>query len=109
MAAYPTLKTERGSDPQPINGFAIDRAEDGTGRGRNFHASDKVKFVITHPSITAAEKTTLSDFYTANRLLAFDYTSPADSVSRSCVFAAPIEWEHHAGNRYTARVEIEQL
>lgn len=108
MATYPDLPTKRGSDPEPLTKTNIDRAEDGTARGRNY-GDDKVKISVEHPYLTAAEKATLDAFYTANRLVPFDYLSPSDGVSRSMLFARAPQYLAGPGNRYTARVEMEQV
>jgi hypothetical protein len=109
VAAYPTLPTSYQSDPRPIKGTAIDRAEDGTARVRSYFASDKVSFSIKHEWLSASQKATLDAFYAANRMLTFDYTSPADSVTRTCVFTAPIAYTRRPGNYWDATVEMEQV
>jgi hypothetical protein len=109
MATYPDLPTARGSDPEPINTLDIDRAEDGTGRGRSYYAADKVKITVEHPLITAAQKTTLAAFYTSNRLVTFTYLSPSDSVSRTMLFAAPPAYVNRPGGRFDATVEMEEV
>ena len=108
MATYPTLPTRSGADPSPATSLVIDRAEDGTGRARSFGA-DKVKFKIVHPWLSASDKSTLDAFYATNRLLPFDYTSRADDVLRSCLFAGPIEWVRDSRNRWTATDGMEQV
>jgi hypothetical protein len=109
MAAYPTLPTSYQSDPKPIKSLTIDRAEDGTARVRSYFASDKVTFSIKHETLSSSQKATLDAFYAANRLLTFDYTSPADSVTRTCVFASPIAYTRQPGDYWDATVEMEQV
>ena len=109
MATYPTLATAYGSDPEPISSIKIDRSEDGTARGRST-GNDKVRLPnVVHPYLSSADKSTLDAFYTANRLIPFDYTSPTDSTLRSCIFSGPIRYERHVGDYWTATVEMEQV
>jgi len=108
MATYPTLPTAVGSDPEFISMSDIDRAEDGTARVRSY-GTDKAKFKVVHSYLTAAQKSTLDSFYTTNRLLPFDYTSPADAVSRSCVFAGAPSYKQEPATYYTATVQMEQV
>lgn len=108
MATYPTLPTSPGSDPEPINKIDIDRAEDGTARGRAY-GSDKHRMQLEHPWLTAAEKATLAAFYSANRLLPFDYVSPCDGVSRAMLFSKPIAYRREVGQYWTAKVEAEEV
>lgn len=108
MANYPTLDTAYGSDPEPIGKPAIDRAEDGTARVRNY-ASDKVRIKLAHPWLNATDKATLDAFYAANQLLEITYVSPSDSVSRTCVFAAAPSYKREVGSFWTATVMLEQV
>ena len=108
MATYPTFVTAPGSDLEPIQSVEIDRAEDGTARGRSYYTSDKHIGKVVHPWMTAAEKATLDAFYTTNRLLAFDYTSLGDNVSRSMLFAGAPKYKREVGEFWTATVPMEQ-
>jgi len=108
MATYPTLSTAYGSDPDPLPSIDIDRSEDGTARGRAL-GNDKARFRITHRWLSAADKSTLDAFYSANRLLAFDYVSPADGATYSCIFVGKPKYERHVGDYWTATVQFEQV
>lgn len=105
---YPTLDTARGSDPVNATQLSVDRAEDGTARGRSYGA-DKVRFKIVHPGLSSSDKTTLDTFYSDNRLLTVTYVSPADSASRTCIFAAKPEYKREAGSYWTATVLLEEV
>lgn len=107
MATYPTLATKYGADPKPISSTCpqIDRAEDGTARGRSF-GDDKMEFRIEHPFLSSTDKSTLATFYSTNRLLAFSYVSLSDGATYSCLFDGPIEWTREPGGRFTAKVRI---
>ena len=105
--AYPTLPTAYGSDPKPINGLSIDRAEDGTGRVRSFQSVDRADIPLTH-RITAAQKSTLDAYYSANRLLTFDYVSPPDGLLRTCVFSGAPSYRLYYDGRYEAKVTLAQ-
>lgn len=105
MATYPTLPTRSGSDPKPATKIDIDRAEDGTARARSY-GTDKVEIPLNHPMLTAAQKATLAAFYTANRLIEFDYVSLGDGTTYSCLFDGPITWQRDTSGRYTATVKL---
>lgn len=108
MAAYPDLPTDYGSDPVPLAQAKIDRAEDGTGRARSLGA-DKVRFKLSHPRLSSADKSTLDAFYSANRLLDVAYTCKTDAAIYTCVFAGAPKYERHPGSFWTATVELEQV
>jgi hypothetical protein len=108
MATYPDLMTAYQSDPEPINSISIDRAEDGTARGRAY-GDDKVKIKVVHPRLTSANKSTLVTFYGTNRLLEFTFASKTDGVSYTCIFSKAPRYERHPGSYWTATVEMEQV
>ena len=108
MATYPDLPTSYGGDPEPLKMLEVDRAEDGTARVRSLGA-DKAHFSLEHPRLTEAQRDTMVAFYAANRLLVFDYTSKSDGATRSCIFAAAPTYQRLSGNRYTVRVEVDQV
>lgn len=108
MATYPTLATAYGSDPQPLAQIKVDRAEDGSARGRSL-GNDKTRFKIEHPRLSSSDKATLDAFYSANRLLEITYVSPADGNTYTCLFARAPAWERHPGSFWTATVELEEV
>ena len=110
MAAYPTMPTRVGADPEPINQIEIDRAEDGTGYGRSFFSSDKMRFSLEHPGLSATQKAELEAFYSTNRLLDFDYASPSSGDTHTCIFVKKPQFERGQGGLfYTAHVQIEEV
>lgn len=109
MATYPTLPTRAGGDPQPIDSIEIDRAGDGSARGRSLYSSDKARFSLEHPWLTAAQKSTLSAFYTANRLIPFNYISGMSGATHSCLFSKPPAYTYQRGGYWTAKVEMEEV
>lgn len=108
MATYPGLPTQRGSDPEPLTKTNIDRAEDGTARGRNY-GDDKVSITVKHPGITEAQRDTLFTFYDDNRIVEFDYESPSDGQTRRMLFVARPKSENKPGNRFDVIVLMEQV
>lgn len=109
MATYPTLPTRAGGDPQPIDSIEIDRAEDGTARGRSFYSSGKVRIPLEHPCLNVAQKATLAAFYSANRLIPFDYVSGmSGGATYSCLFSKPPAYTYECEGVWTAKVEMEE-
>ena len=108
MASYPDLMTDYGVDADPIDMISIDRAEDGSARGRAY-GDDKASFTVTHPRLNSTDKSTLDTFYSTNRLLEFTYTSKHDGASYTCIFRRAPKYERHPGSYWTATVEIEQV
>lgn len=106
--AYPDLPTAYGSDPKPIGMIKVDRAEDGSARARAT-GGDKMAIPLVHPRLSSADKATLDAYYSANRLLEFDYVSKADGNTYTCVFAKAPRYEVHPGSRWTATVELEEV
>lgn len=66
MAAYPMTKVSRASRVVPDAGIKAKVAEDGTVMFRRDRGDTAYQLQIVHEFITAAERTTLRDFFTAN-------------------------------------------
>lgn len=108
MAVYPTLRTSPGSDPRPVDNIQIERASDGTARSR-ITSADKMEFPsIKHEGITSAERTTLEDFYAANRLVPFTYNDPSTTppTAYTCLFAARPRYARQAGDYWDVTVSL---
>ena len=75
--AYPTLP--QGLDSKEVQnlGRVGDRASNGALKLRSFFTAVKRSFQITHPKLTAAQKTTLEAYYAANSTLSFSFTFDA--------------------------------
>lgn len=108
MATYPTLPTAFGSDPVPVRMLTVDRAEDGTARARVF-GSDKAQITVQHPWISAAQKSTLDAFYSANRSLSFDYIDPTSGGAYVCIFGGAPRYTRKEGDYWDASVPMEQV
>lgn len=104
--AYPDLPTAAGSDPEPLAMTKLDRAEDGSARGRAL-GEDKMSFKLEH-YVNAAQKATLDAYYAANRLLEFAYTSNSDGNTYTCLFASRPKYERLSPSLWRATVELEE-
>lgn len=83
--AYSSTKT-LGSDRQ------IERASNGTARGRVLFTGVKAKFQVHHENLNAAQMTQFRDFYSANLAVPFMLVWPATAVSYTCIFVSdPVE------------------
>lgn len=110
MAAYPDLPTDIGSDPEVASGLDIERADDGTPWAYSLWASDRANRIkISHRLLDASQRSALLDHYAAHRLVSFDYTSPADSVTRTCIYARPPSQARQSGLLWDIDVELVEL
>lgn len=108
MAAYPTLPTASGSDPEPLSKLAIDRAEDGSGRARALHSAEKRRWTLKHPYLTGGQKATLDAHYAAHRLAPFDYACPAAGATFSVLYTGAPKYEVQPGGHYVVTVDLEE-
>lgn len=108
MATYPTLPTAYDSEIKPMAKVVIERAEDGTGRGRAFFASEKAQITIKHTFLTATQKATLDGFYIANRLLQVTYTDWFGTTHTAIFTGAPV-YKMRVGNYCDAAVTLEDV
>ena len=107
-APYPSLPFSYDSEIRPISKVIIDRAEDGTGRGRMFHATDKYQLTIKHSRLTQSEKITLDLFYGENRGLAVSLTDWM-GVVRTIIISTPPSYRVFPGNYYDAVLIAEDV
>lgn len=108
MADYPSLSISMNSAATPISGVVTDRGADGTLRGQILHAV-KLEFNVIHSYLTAAEVTTLKDFYAANRGVSFNFTWPVDGVTYTCMFLDKPKYTPLAGTARAAAVKLGQV
>ncbi len=97
MAAYPTLGWVReGTTVTREAGLVPVRATNGLLKVRRLFTADKLAWQIEH-RLTAAQRSTLESFYTANQLLTIDVTAPDTGVTSQARFAAAPQFERHGG------------
>lgn len=113
MATYPnTLPISPGSRILDLDDVKIDRATNGSGRGRNLYPSVKKRFELVHAYLTPARRDVLRAFYTANRKLPFVLEYHDDqgvTLYATCMFAGVIKWDVEAGVVWKATVVCEEV
>ena len=110
MSTYPTFtyNPSQRSDEALLDDLQIDRASNGTPRGRAFYTAPKKVFTVVHEAMTSAERATLLAFYAANRLLTFDFVWAADGVTYICLFAAAPKSTITSGTYWTVTTQMVQ-
>lgn len=96
MAAYPNLGQTTESRESWEDDVKIDRASNGTARGRALFAGPKLALQIAH-ICERADLDSLLAFYDSNRLLSVDVTWAGDNVTRQMIFSAPPDVQHEGG------------
>ena len=86
MAAYPSLGQTSQSRESWADDVQIERASNGTARGRALFAGRKLELQIAHV-VERSDVATLLSFYDTNRLLPVDVTWAGDGVTRAMLFA----------------------
>lgn len=105
MAAYPTLGQTSQSRESWEDDVQIERASNGSARGRALYTGRKLELQIDHV-VERSEVATLLSFYDANRLLPVDVTWIGDGVTRSMLFSGPPDVQPKGGAlwRVTSRM-----
>lgn len=112
MATYPSLDQWDGTKLVPRAGVIERMATNGTVRLRALQSGPKYDPTVVHGLLSATDRTTLLNFYTANRTTSFTFTATEDGVARTCVFAAnPYQIEPVPGmsNTYKATVFLREV
>jgi hypothetical protein len=84
VANYPTFPQLLGSTRETFDDLTLDRAIDGTGRGRAFFVGRQDRFVLRHV-LRPADWTTLLTFYDTNRTLPITLKFDGDGATYSNV------------------------
>lgn len=104
MAAYPSLPITYESEEDRIDGFVALRATNGKLKVRKLMAGEKNEWTIQH-NLTSAQRTTLENFYQANKLLTFDFTFP-NIGTFTCKFMTAPKYKSMDGGWYKATLRI---
>jgi hypothetical protein len=106
VATYPAIPIEYGASEAMETDRQMERASNGTARGRVFFTSAKRRFSISHKHVKAADLATYKAFHAANIAVAFDFVYPADTVTYSCLFAKDPVYTPSIPGRTTISVEL---
>lgn len=106
MADYPDFPVLRDSTAKRRDGLQIDRAVNGSARGRQLWAATKATLVLKHV-LSDAERATLDAFYLANRGLEVS----VDNVLASGDFliSAPPQYRQITVSMWEASVTLEEV
>lgn len=105
MAAYPSLGQTNQSRESWADDVQIERASNGTARGRALFTGRKLELQISHV-VERSDVATLLAFYDTNRLLPVDVTWVGDGVTRTMLFGSPPDVQTEGGTlwRVTCRM-----
>lgn len=87
MDAYPSLGQTMGSEPEIVDDVRIERATNGTLRGRALWPAQKRRFRIEHNGVAPAERDAVLSFYATHRATTFEFTWAGDGQVYVVVFA----------------------
>lgn len=105
MAAYPTLPWMRaGTTSSRASGVEPVRASNGVLKVRRLFDADKLDLQLEH-WLSPAQKTTLDDFYLAQRDFNVTVTAPDDGAAYTMRFADVPQYEWRVGY-WVARVRL---
>ena len=96
MAAYPNIGQTSQSRESWIDDVQIERASNGSARGRALFAGRKLQLQVSHV-VERSDVATLLAFYDSNRLLPVSVTWAGDGVTRSMLFDAPPDVQPEGG------------
>ena len=108
MADFPSLPQGHRSSWEPDAGNRNTVTMGGAVRTRRLYTSPVYSGTIVVQCYSESDRTTLEDFYAANRDIEFTFTYDADpsGVTYTCRFMNSIQWEWHATDWIEAFVEM---
>lgn len=113
MPSYPSAlpqsadSTEEWTDP-----LLVSYARSGGVKARRLQTAKKRVFVVRHQFLTAAQVSTLENFYNSNRTSAFDFAwndSPATAYSVVFADTNGLQFLRTAGNYYAVAVRLAEV
>lgn len=107
MPAFPDITSHLlvGSDPVPQSGIDIERASDGTVRGRRLYPDDIYELDLDFGGLSDTQASSLQSFYSINRD-SDDIQITILGVSYRCVFLNRPTISHVATNLNDANVKM---
>lgn len=105
MAAYPSLGQTSQSRESWADDVQIERASNGSARGRALYAGRKLELQVSHV-VERGDVATLLAFYDSNRLLPVDVTWAGDGITRAMLFDGAPDVQPEGGTlwRVTSRL-----
>lgn len=107
MDTYPSVGFQVGSSAGSIDDIRIDRASNGSARGRAFYTARKTPFSLKHTASKATALTLLA-FYDDHRGVEFSLPW-VDGTTYTCLFAAGPHIEPHGPDLWTVEFKVEQV
>lgn len=86
MAAYPSYFQRAGTSETWVDDVTIDRAVNGTPKGRAYFTAKKRAFTVVH-LLNPTDRVALETFYNTNRLLAMTFTFMPNNTVYNVLFA----------------------
>ena len=100
MATYPDVPTKT-RQIKPVNKLKTDISHGGTLRAQDLSATTQYEITLDHPLLTAAQVTTLEDFFTANKNTVITTLALSDGNTYDCLHVHEPEVQNEKG--YFAR------
>lgn len=105
--AYPNYPQGSRSSIATLDGLTLDRASNGSVRGRSLWSSSKRLFSVEHV-LTATDLDALRTFYDANKTTAFDFVWAGNGETYSVVFRGMSNAAHLGGGYWRVSAELEE-
>lgn len=106
---FPNVIIHMSSNHSYEHDLRIDRAVDGTGRGRSFFPSGKLIIEAKMPLLTQAEKDSLVAFFNANVADSFGFPVGCPPAYQSMIFAGTFTFTPLGGAKYSGAVRVMQF
>jgi hypothetical protein len=87
----------------------VDRAIDGTGRGRAFYTTPKAAWRVVHPAMRWAQVQELATFYAAHRTVPFDFDPIHEEPAISGLMTQPPRIKPLGNGLFRVEVSIVQI
>lgn len=105
---YPTTPQSWATKIVRLDDTIAKRSISGKLYTRQFYTSPKHDFEVQHENMSTATKDALETYYGLYKLLPFTFVLQSDSVSRTCRFAGPPQYNMVPGGTWNASVLLKE-
>jgi len=107
MAAFPNLPFDAETAEEWIDDIKLDRASNGSARGRALYASPKLRLTSAFRALSLAQRSAVDAHYLAHRNAAFSVVWRGQTYTMA--YTVPPRWSRVGGVLWNLNVTLEQV
>lgn len=107
MTAFPNLPFDAETTEEAIDDIRLDRASNGSARGRALYAATKLRLVAAFRALTVTQRADVDAHYQAHRTTSFAVVWRGQTYTMA--YTVPPRWSRVGGVLWNLNVTLEQV